>query len=173
MCGILGVLATLFAAPIVEAGALEMVDGPNLRAIPHDDGSTTLVRRSDDLETLTVSIYSKEKVLIARARYRVKGGNPLGGNFEDGRGNPRFKIRFGYQPIGVLRIENVYSVPIQPGERAVLLRTYEHVDEQGRPINPVAVNFGDPKAFEGIGGSLKSFVEINSLFNEANPQPDR
>jgi hypothetical protein len=83
---------------------LDAVDGPNVRVMRHDDGSTSVFVRSPDNRTLTKKTYSANSVLTLFTVYRMDShGNLLGCKIFSGQrqefGGQRqelFKVNYGY-----------------------------------------------------------------------------
>lgn len=163
------------------AKPFEDVEGPNVRVMRHEDGSTTRFTRSPDNRTLTKKKFSANNVLTMMTVYRMDpNGNPIGCKISDGQNNLMFKVSYGYRKSdGQLVEERMFDARVvrkdpNTGREMPVQRICYVYDAQGNRSAPIVYNLLPGKTFEEVFGVKSSALETNpfkesSPGNQANP----
>jgi hypothetical protein len=157
------------------AKAVDDVDGPNVRVMRHEDGSTTQFTRSPDNRTLTKRKKSSNGVLTMLTVYRMdSNGNPLSCKISDGQNNLMFKVSYGYRKSdGQLVEERMFDARVvrkdpNTGKEMPVQRILYVYDAQGNRSAPIIINLLPGKYYEDVFGEKSSAPEVNP-FKDSKP----
>ncbi|MEI6604408.1 MAG: hypothetical protein WCP35_03795 [Verrucomicrobiota bacterium] len=166
------ILWLLFAfgwLPLLTAGDLDAVDGPNVRVLQHKDGSKTIFTRSPNNLVLTKKTFSAAGRLTLITIYRMdSSGNPVSCKIYDGQKNELFKVSYGYRKSdGQLVAEEMFDSrvkrinPKNPTEEMPVQVVRYVIDAQGKRSAPIVFNLLPGKTFEEVFGSSSSALQTN------------
>jgi len=166
---ILWLLFALGWLPMLAAGDLEAVDGPNVRVLQHKDGSKTIFTRSPNNLVLTKKTFSAAGRLTLITIYRMdSGGNPVSCKIYDGQKNELFKVSYGYRKSDAQLVsEEMFDSrvrrtnPKNPAEEMPVQVVRYVIDAQGKRSAPIVYNLLPGKSFEEIFGSSASALQTN------------
>lgn len=171
-------LPLLHAAPAAPARApeLDVVDGPNVRVMRHEDGSRTVFTKSPDARTLTRKTFTTNGTLKMMTVFRMDANqNPTGCKIYDGSNELMFKVRYGYRKSdGKLVQEEMFDArvvrkhPETGKEMPVRVVKYVY-DAQGNRSAPMAFNLLPGKTFEEVFGVKSSALESNPFRDSSAP----
>jgi hypothetical protein len=175
-------VADLHAAPDSSAAAkpasseLDLVDGPNVRVMRHEDGSRTVFIKSPDGRTLTRKMFTTSGTLKMMTVFRMdQNQNPTGCKIYDGSNELIYKVRYGYRKSdGKLVQEEMYDArvvrkdPATGKEMPVQVVKYCY-DAQGNRSAPMAFNLLPGKTFQELFGEKSSALDANPFQNPDAP----
>ena len=154
------------------------VDGPNVRVMRHEDGSTTQFTRSPDNRTLTKRKKSSNGVLTMLTVYRMDAnGNPLNCKISTGMNQLMFKVSYGYRKSdGQLVEERMFdarTVRKDPntGKEMPVQRIIYVYDAQGNRSAPIIINLLPAKTYEEVFGEKSSALEANPFLDSKPATP--
>lgn len=172
-------LVGICCAPSVHANALDLIDGPNVRKMRHEDGSNSIFIRSTDSKTLTKKTHSAHGPLTMTTIYKMDtSGNPRGCKISDGQNQELFKVSYGYhKATGQLVEELMFDSRVKrinkdTGKEQPVQRIAYLYDVEGKRSAPIVFNYLPGKTFEQVFGLKSSALESNP-FNEAVPTKGR
>lgn len=155
---------------------LELVDGPNVRVMRHEDGSRTVFIKSPDARTLTRKTFTTGGTLKMMTVFRMDPNqNPLGCKIYDGSNELMFKVRYGYRKSdGKLVQEEMYDARVvrknpETGKEMPIQVVKYVYDAQGNRSAPMAFNLLPGKTFEEVFGVKSSALDANPFHDPAGP----
>lgn len=135
------------------------VDGPNVRIMRHEDGSSTRFTRTPDNRTLTKRKFSANGVLTMLTIYRMDtNGNPVSCKIHDGNNDLLYKVSYGYRKTdGQLVEERMFDARVKrkdpnTGVEMPIQRICYVYDAQGNRSAPIVINLLPGKMFEEVFG---------------------
>ncbi len=148
-----------------ESEGFDVVEGPNVRVMRHDDGSKSIFSRSSDARNLTKKTYDVKGRLFLVTIYRMDAqGNPLNCKVYDGQKTEMFKSSYGYRKSdGQLVEEQMFDSRVKridPHTRKEMpvrrfIYTYDALGNRSAPISitlkpgkTAEEHFGRPTALD-------------------------
>ncbi len=181
ICKIFAVVAGMMASFSLcnaseVAKELELVDGPNVRVMRHEDGSRTMFTRAPDDRTLTKKKFSANGVLMMFTVYRMDAnGNPIGCKIFDGQNQLLYKVSYGYRKAdGLLVEERMFDARVirrdkNSGKEMPVQRICYLYDAQGNRSAPIVYNLLPGKTFEEVFGTKSSALDRNPFKDPGGP----
>ena len=144
------------------------VDGPFVRVMRNQDGSSTVFRRSPDNRTLTKKTLTAQGTVQSITIYRMDPqGNPRSCKIFDGQNQELFKVAYGYEKqFGRLVEERMFDArvkridPDNGGEMPVRRFLYTY-DAQGNRSRPISISLPAGKRADDVYRVAPSALEHN------------
>lgn len=160
---------------VAPANEPEVIEGPNVRKMRHEDGSNSVFIRSSDNKTLTKKTHSANGPITMTTIYRMDAsGNPRGCKISDGQNQELFKVSYGYHKVtGQLVEELMFDSRVKrlnkdTGKEQPVQRIAYLYDVEGKRSAPIVFNYLPGKTFQQVFGLKSSALETNP-FNETAP----
>jgi len=177
ICRELLAMAAIAAPLAAEAPPKTEVDGPFVRVMRNQDGSSTVFRRSPDNRTLTKKTLTAQGTVQSITIYRMDAqGNPRSCKICDGQNQELFKVSYGYESkFGRLVEEHMFDARVKridpnSGKEMPVQRLLYTYDAQGNRSRPMSIVLIPGKKADEVYRMNPSALDHNP-FNEPKDPP--
>lgn len=153
------------------------VDGPFVRVMRNQDGSSTVFRRTPDNRTLTKKTLTAQGTVLTITVYRMDPqGNPRSCKIFDGQNQELFKVAYGYEKqYGRLVEERMFDSRVKridpnTGSEMPVRRFLYTYDAQGNRSRPISIVLTPGKKADDVYHVGPSALERNP-FDEKEGEP--